>query len=251
MTKHLLILLLLLLITAGSTAQQHEPAQAPDKVNRFFIDLSPGVSFPIGKVYPLFDTNSTKSGYASTGYIIQANLAWLGKSDWGLGLQYTFQHNPLKSGASEVVPDGTTYPLGKGGWSNNYLMVGPVYLPSFKKVILEIEGLIGIIISFSPVFNDTDPRNGMNNSNIGFGFGLGARAGVGYMITPKIAVMLNLNYLGGFPVASKEYQPQSLGYDSVTNQIIYSALTEIKIKKTVSTFNIGAGIVYKFGSAGK
>jgi hypothetical protein len=245
MIRILLSFLVLAITPVFLFAQQPENNQPAVKSKPMYLDLSGGVSFPIGKSYTSTDMDNSKSGYASTGYFIQANFAYLGRSLFGIAGQVTYQHNSFNSGAVNDTLEGTRYPLGNKGWNNAYLMVGPVYLQSFKKVILEIEGLIGLMLSFSPVFNDTDPADGSNHHNTGTGVGLGFRVGVGYEFSPHFTAMLNLNYLGGFPNLNKEYEPMFIGYDT-NGQPRYTNLTEIEIKKIVSTMNIGAGIIYKF-----
>lgn len=226
--------------------QEKQPGDSTRTPKRFYLDISGGGSVPLGRSYPSFDKDKERAGYAATGYFVQANLSWLGKRDFGIAFQYTFQRNPLRDTAENIVPYGTKYQLGTGGWSNNYLLIGPVYLKSFNKFLLQTEAMIGVVFSFCTVFSDTDPVTGENHSNIGAGFGYSLRVGLGYNITPRLTIMANLNYLGGLPAISKEYQPQIIGYDSITNEQIYSALTEVKIKKTVSTFNAGIGLIYKF-----
>ncbi len=227
-------------------AQGVDTTQAPKHNRPVYLDLTGGVSLPVGKSYSSADKTNSSAGYATTGYFIQVNFAYLGKSKLGIGAQYTFQHNPIISSVRTDTLEGTKYPVGNKGWSNNYILVGPAYIQSFKKVTVQVHPLIGFIIAFSPVFNDTDPRDGTNHQNTANGLALAFRAGVGYNITSKLTLVLNVNWLGGYPKIDKKYEPVILGYDETTGEPIYSAKTEVNIKKTVSTFNIGAGLMYKF-----
>jgi len=103
----------------------------------------------------------------------------------------------------------------------------------------------GFVISMSPLFKTFNPETKQNEGGTGTGFALGVNIGLGYAISPKFAVKLTLGYLAGFPKIERQYNANVIGMDT-TGHYIYSAPVDITIKKTVSTFNTGIGIIYKF-----
>ena len=217
------------------------------------IEFNVNYSFVLGK-YGQTDKTTYKSGYAKNGWVGQLGLNWLGKRGWGLGFQYDLQHNGYKDTAKNINPYGTKYPLGSGGWTNNYLLVGPVFIHDFGKLELNVKALFGFILAQSTNFNVQNPIDQSNVSVNATGLGYSVYVGVGYRFNPHWGLNLNVNYLGGLPKATKTYGQEPVGWrqvkDTVTgtyyNVPIYSAATKYEIKRTVSTLNGGIGVIYHF-----
>ena len=224
-----------------------------------FLDLSGGISLPVGKNFTGLDRNNTSAGYADNGYFARVEVDWMGKTDFGMAIQYTLQHNPLKGAAKNIIPFGGLDSLGTGSWNNHYLLIGPVYMKSISKFVIEANLLGGIILSFSPVFDTWNLASKAKVSNHAFGFGCGIGIGVGYNISPKIALNVNVGYLCGFPQVKVSNRAELLTHDTTiaynwvthendttVNERNYTAVSENSFKKTVSAFNAGIGLIIKF-----
>lgn len=260
--KRALTITLLFLIALGLAAQTvatdpaaktADTAKPKAKFRNMAVSFSAGYSLAMGN-YRGVDYFNGKSGYASDGFIIQGGFAWMGKRDLGIEIQYTFQKNALQDTAKYVIPHGQTDSLGTDPWMNHYLLIGPVFIKSFNKLNIEARILGGLIYSFSSNFNTTDPASGKINQNQGAGFALEIGAGAGYLITPNIALRLNINLLAGWPVKNRQYYAQLIRWEEVTDPYtgikqlipIYSAPVEYEIKKVVTTLNPVLGIIFKF-----
>ena len=228
-----------------------------EKNHNMGLEFSAGYSMPIGK-YGAYDRNDKKSGYASNGYQLQFTFDWMGKKDFGMAIQYSYQHNPLKDTASHVVIDGlNNVTLGPGSWTNHYLMAGPVFMKSIGKFHIDAKILGGVVFSFSPDFNTPDPADTAAlrfNRNTGTSFAYQVSAGVGYAISPHLAFKVNLGLMGGWPTARKVYNPQLIGYEKHFDPItgltyytpVYSATANYVINKVITTVNPSIGLVYRF-----
>jgi opacity protein-like surface antigen len=208
-----------------------------------YLDASGGLSIPLGS-YASGDVNSSNSGFATTGFMAQVNLDWIGKDNYGLGLQYTFQHNALKSSVKNETLPKMNDPLGTGSWSNHYIMAGLVVLKFFHKVYFEGKILAGVIFSSSPIFKTVDPETHNPSNNTGTGFAWGIQVGAGYAVSPRVTVKASLEYLIGNPKIHHQYGAQQT-LDTVTGTLIYSAPVTMETKRTVSALLVKAGIVVK------
>ncbi len=241
MTRILLlacILFLPFLIFSQEAVKKADSATA----GGIYLDASGGGAFPLGS-YASGDVKSSISGFATTGFLAQVNLDWIGKDNYGLGLQYTFQHNALKSSVKEVTLPDMFQTVGTGSWSNHYLMAGLVVLKFFHKVYFEGKILAGVIISSSPIFKTVDPETHNPSNNTGTGFAWGIQAGVGYAVSPRVTVKASLEYLAGNPQIHHQSVQQTL--DTVTGTIIYSAPINADTKRSISALLVKAGIVVK------
>jgi hypothetical protein len=243
MGKFPAILFVLLFPFFGFTQTDTKEKKAKENQN-IYLDASFGASFPLGN-YANEDPKVNESGYAKTGFFIQANADWMGKNDFGIAFQLTYQNNSLKDTTKTIYPYGSTNPIGSGNWSNIYVMAGPVFLKQINKIAIDAKVVGGFLISMSPLFKTTNPETKLNEGGTGTGFALGVNIGLGYAISPKFAVKLTLGYLAGFPKIDRQYNAYVIGMDT-TGHYIYSAPVDITIKKPVSTFNTGIGIIYKF-----
>lgn len=234
------LILILALIFAQLAAQTTDPAVK--KRNPVLLQVESGISIPVGKNYSDLDRTNTKAGFAANGFYIGLGAVWMGEKDFGVGIHYTFQHNPLQPEAHDLIPYGGVDSLGSGSWNNHYLMIGPTYHATFSKFLVEVTLMGGLALTFSPVFETQDPYTQERKSHPAFGFGLGAGIGLGYNITPKIALKVSAGYRGCYPQATVEYQ--QLVYDSVSQQNLVQA-TDYESKKTVSTFQAGLGLTIK------
>ncbi len=254
--RKILFLLILYAYSFVGHAQDSisKPAQA---INRHLgLEVSAGYSMPLGS-YASSDKENAKSGYATGGWHLQITFDWMGKNDLGLALQYTYQTNPMKGMANQVFPKGIPDSIGSGSWSNHYLMAGPVFMKTIKRIHIDAKVLGGIMVSSSGIFNTPDPTDTLTNTyhqNIATGFALQISAGIGYAISKHVVFKFNLSLLGGWPGISRQYGAQLLGYKEYFDPIsglryykaVYSAPVDYDIKKTVSTLNPSIGLVYRF-----
>ena len=244
MKKILPLIFALILPFQGFSQADSVNKKVKEKQN-IYLDAAAGASIPLGS-YANDNPDQDETGYAKPGFFIQAGVDWMGKNNYGLAILLAYQNNALKDTAKTVIPEKSMNPMGEGSWSNIYLMAGPVYLNWFSKLTVDVKLLGGIIIASSPVFEMMNPETKLNEGGTGTGWGLGVNIGLGYAINPKLSLKFTLNYLTAFPKADRQYGAYVIGIDSVNGQYIYSAPTEIIIKKTVSALNTGIGVIYKF-----
>jgi opacity protein-like surface antigen len=207
-----------------------------------YLDASAGGAFPMG-FYAKSDIKNSNSGFATNGFLAQFNLDWLGKDNYGLGLQYTFQYNPFKNSVKNDTLTGMSQALGTGSWTNHYLMAGLVVLKFFHKVYFEGKILAGVILSSSPLFKTIDAQTHNPSNNTGTGFAWGVQVGAGYAVSPRVTLKASIEYLTGNPKIHHQSVQQTL--DTITHTINYSAPINIDTKRTVSALLVKAGIVVK------
>ena len=249
MRTRLVILLTLTFFIVRSQDKKDQPRPA----NRFAADVTVSYSIALGK-YKLMDRENEQSGYAANGYLIQATFDWMGKKNLGLAVQYSFQRNPYQKEAQTINPEGRSDSLGTKGWMNHYLMAGPVYLKSWKKVTLDVKLFGGIVIAIGSNFYYVKPVDNSIVHDFGAGFALQLSTGVGYNITERLTLKGSIGWLGAWPVRNKEYGSEFQGYKQEYNPetgqwiytAIYSAPVTYNIKKVISTFNPGIGLIYRF-----
>jgi opacity protein-like surface antigen len=242
MTKILLLTCLLFLpflIFSQETVKKADSAVA----GGLYLDVSGGLSFPLGS-YANANVKNPGSGFANQGFLAQVNLDWIGKDNYGLALQYTFQLNPLKSSVKNDTLIGMYQALGTGSWSNHYLMTGLVVLKFIHKFYLEGKALVGIVLSSSPVFKTVDPGSHNPSNNIGTSLAWGVQVGAGYAVSPRVTVKASLEYLQGNPKIHYQYT-QPITLDTTTGTLMYSAPVTMETKRTVSALLVKAGIVVK------
>jgi hypothetical protein len=242
--KKILLLFLAFLPTYSGFSQADTSGTKVKEKQRIYLDASVGASIPLGS-YANDNPKEETAGYAKPGFIVQAGIDWMGKSDFGIAFQLTYQNNSLQDTAKTVIPDKSSNPIGGGSWSNIYLMAGPVFLKQINKIAIDAKLLGGFIVSSSPVFETTNPETKLNEGGTGTGWGLGVNMGIGYALSRKVALKFTLGYIAAFPNVDRQYGAYVIGMDS-QGHYIYSAPTDITIKKTVSTLNTGIGIIYKF-----
>ena len=212
--------------------------------NRIYLDASGGTSFPMG-VFAKSDLENSGSGFAAQGFLGEVNLDWLGKNDFGLAVQYTFQRNPLKSSVKNDTLPGMTGPFGTGSWTSHYLLAGLVFMKFIHKVYFEGRALIGVVLSSSPIFNTIDPVYKTQDSNTGKGFAYSVQLGGGYSVSPRVSVKANIEYIVGNPAIHHQYGAQVIGVNGSTGKFIYSAPVTFETKRTISALFVKAGLVIK------
>ncbi len=250
--------LILIFFSIFATMSAQTSATNTKEKNNFYkgLDFSAGYSIPFGN-YGASDQSNKKSGYAANGFQVQVGFDWMGKKDFGLAIQYTFQRNPINNEANLLFPHGIPDSVGSGLWTNHYLMLGPVFMKTIKKLYIDAKILGGVVLSSSTNFNTPDPTDTLGlkyNKNTGTGFAYQISGGVGYMISSHFTFKFNLSLMGGWLVARKQYPSQlityELYYDPVTGlsyyKPVYSAPAEYEIKKVVTTLNPSIGLVYRF-----
>ncbi len=246
----------LLFFQALTFAQIPGTEPMPAKDRNMALEFSAAYTFALGD-YGKTDNGNDLSGYAGNGWLAQVTFDWVGSHHFGLAIQYAYQQNRFRDDANNVYPEGvhdSTYFLGPGKWTNNYLMIGPLFLTTVKKLQVDAKVLIGVMLSSGRIFTTTDPSTAENNANTATGFAFQLSAGLGYAFSKHFAVKANLSYLGGFPSKKRQYGAQMIGYENykdpvtgiVTQKVVYSAPAEYTIKKVVSTLCPGIGFIYKF-----
>jgi len=221
------------------------------KVRNMNLEFTLGYSIIFGD-YGKFDKNNSKSGYATNGWLAQLTFDWLGKRDFGLAFQYTYQRNPLLDTANKVNPvnTDTNYRLGPGAWSNNYFMAGVVYHHYFKKVSLDFKILLGVLLASSSNFSMLDPTTKQTVNNTAAGFAYQFSGGIGYRISSLFTFKVNASYLGASPSITKQFhytiKVEKIDPDGNIYYVDEFQTSESTIKKLVSTLNIGIGVIYKF-----
>jgi hypothetical protein len=255
--KNVICFILVFVTGLGMFAQKPADSIQVKTGRKKMLEFSAGYSVAFG-AYASVDKSDKKSGYASNGWLLQLNYASIGPYNVGFAFQYTYQNNKLNSSASQIRPNGwSSGTLGPGSWSNHYLMVGPVYNATFKKINVDARILGGLIVSSSANFTTQDPTDttGMKrDANLAGGFGYGISAGVGYAVSSHLILKINVSLMGGWPMKNREYASQWIGtatyIDPVTGikyyKPIYSSAVEYDINKVVTTFNPLFGIIYRF-----
>ncbi|MCX6249480.1 MAG: hypothetical protein NTX61_01895 [Bacteroidetes bacterium] len=239
--KHF-IFLLIFLFSFGIVALPN-PADTAIHKNRVFLEVSPGASIPLG-FYSKDQISNEQSGYASPGFLLHLDCDWLGKKDFGFAIRYMYQSNPLKSHAKTDTLEGMNIPIGSGNWSNHFLLIGPVYLKSWGKLTVDIKALVGVVLATSPLFKTMDPAYHTVSGNTGMGFAFGLSGSCGYSLSPGASVFLEAGYFQGNPQINRQYGAAFLFFDPYGNPV-FSAPIKLETKRTISTFNIGIGLIIK------
>ena len=241
---------------AAGFSQNPDQKKDPSVNRNMGLEISAGYSMPLG-TYASSDRNDKKSGYATGGWLIQATFDWMGKKDFGMAVQYSYQKNTVKNMSNLVYPYGIPDSVGSGAWSNHYLLLGPVFMKKIKRLRINAGIMGGVMVSSSSNFttlNPTDTTGMKTNTNVGTGFAYEISVGIGYAVSSHITFSFTLNLLGGWPGITRQYQSQLIGYvtykDPVTGieylKPVYSAPVEYEIKKVVTTLNPSIGLVYRF-----
>ena len=249
---------LFVLFACSLTVCSQDPAEKPKvtTTRNMALEVSAGYSVALG-TFRSSDQQNKKSGYATNGWQLQITYDWMGKKDFGMAIQYTFQRNAMRNAVNEVFPKGIPDSVGSGSWSNHYVMIGPVFMKTIRRIYLDARVLGGVVVSSSSLFTTPSPLDttGVRKDvNIGTGFAFQVSAGVGYAFSSHVALKFNLNFLCGWPGKSKQYSSQLLGYkeyiDPETNlpyyEPIYTAAVTYDMNKVVTTLNPSLGLVYRF-----
>jgi len=254
--KKALLILVLHASCVALFAQNPEQKSQPAVTRNMGIEVSAGYSMPFGS-YASSDRQNDKTGYAVNGWLMQVTFDWMGKKDFGLAFQYSYQKNAMKDAVNLVYPNGITDSAGSRPWSNNYLLAGPVFMKNIGRLHLDAKILGGVIVSSGSAFDTPNPQDTMTssfNKNVATGFGYQVSGGVGFAFSAHVALKLNVGLLGGWPGKNRQYGSQLIGWvtykDPVTGieyqKPVYSAPVEYDIKKVVSTFNASLGLVFRF-----
>lgn len=252
--KTIPLIFLILLISASASAQSDSITPLKKKDKNVLLDFTAGYALPLGH-YASPDTTDDLSGYASGGFSMQFSGTWLGKRHLGLSATYCYQRNALQKSVEFVTPNGHDYYLGTKPWSNHYLLAGPAYANTFGRFFLLIKVQAGVVMAFSSNFTMSMPENQADStsppatyqsSGPGVGVAFQTMVAGGFQLTDKLAINMNLSYLGANPSRKKDYYTSNYYYDQDLQQWILAWQGgEFAIKKKISTFNIGIGITYR------
>ena len=242
--KKLYLFLVLISVPFFCHSQELSDKSTGKTPKGIYLDFNGGVSLPAG-VFSSYDTKKDKSGYASTGYYGQLNLDWMGKNELGIAFQYMYQHNAYRDTAKSITQPGSDFELGSKGWSSHYLLAGPVYVNTFKRLSLDVRILGGVVFAASSLFSDKDPSTGELRRNVATGFAYEAGIGIGYEIVPWMVIKANLEFVQGFPSLKKQFS-YYIPADTTSGTPGYYSVITHEIKKTITAINIGAGLMFKF-----
>lgn len=248
------LIFLITLMTALASAQSDTITNQQKKERHVVLDFTAGYTMPFGN-YASPDTTEDLAGYAAGGFLFQFSGTWLGKRNLGLSATYCYQRNALQKSVEFVKPDGHDYYLGTKPWSNHYLLAGPAYSNTFGRFYLMTKVQVGVVLAFSPNFSMSMPENQADSTSppsnylsggAGIGVAFQALVAGGYQLTDKLALTMNLSFLGANPSRQKDYYVSSYYYDEELKQwLLVWQGGEFTIKKKISTFNFGIGIVYR------
>ncbi|MBN1199766.1 MAG: hypothetical protein JXA23_10475 [Bacteroidales bacterium] len=248
------LIFLIALISTLASAQSDTISNKHRKERNVLLDFAAAYSMPFGH-YASPDTTEDLSGYAEGGFSLQFSGTWLGKRHLGLSATYCYQRNALQKAVEFVKPDGHDYFLGTKPWSNHYLLAGPAYANTFGRFFFLSKIQAGVVLSFSPNFtmsmpenqaDSTSPPSTYQSGGAGTGVAFQVMVAGGYQITKKLAITLNLTYLGANASRKKDYYVSSYYYDPELKQwILVWQGGEFTIKKKISTFNVGIGISFR------
>ncbi len=254
--KKISFIVIFLSIFMTTTAQTAVTDLKEVKDHRMGLEFSAGYAVALSS-YWMFESGQKKSGYATNGFQVQVGFDWIGKKNFGMAIQYTFQRNPLENGSNPLYLKGIPDSIGSGYWSNHFLMMGPVFMQTIKRIHIDAKILGGVIVSASTNFNTPDPNDTVGiryNKNTGTGFAYQISAGVGYTISSHLTFKFNLSLVGGWPGARKQYYSQLIGYEEIYDPLtgltyykpIYSAPVNYEIKAAFTTLNPSVGLVFRF-----
>jgi hypothetical protein len=223
---------------------------------RSFYRFSVGYSVPMGS-YGAQDKRDKKSGFAGPGLRFLAGLDWLKRGSFGISLQYSYQRNPLQDPSTLVYPNGFPAGTDPGAWNNHYIMLGPVFRHHFDKFFIMARLMAGGMVSYGSTFNTPDPTDttGMSShTNLAGGLAWSAGGEIGYHFPRGPGVTLTLDVMGGWPGKTRQYPAMFIGwrpyYNPVTGIVeyesVYTSPVEYEIKKVVTAFTIGIGVVFPF-----
>jgi hypothetical protein len=233
-------------------AQEQKGDTAAVGKSKMTFDFYAAYSMALGQ-YKATDLKQDDAGYAGGGFMAQIKLNWIGKRDLGLGISYIFQQNPIQKKVQDsVLPGGNPAGLGDKPWNNHYIMAGPVMFKEFaNRVVIDAAILIGFVVASSHVFDMSVPTDtlghNMISSGAGTGFAWQLRAGVGYRVSKRIVLTAGLSLLGGSPKRTKTNYNYNVVEDPPGSGIfipVYQGYEET-IKKKISTFNPGIGLIIK------
>ena len=175
--------------------------------NKGYVSISMGPSFPIGN-FASKNVNNNFAGWASTGIVLDINIAYKLGRNFGLFGSLRGQTNNFDNAAfaTELANQtGYDWSVSSKPWSIGGLMFGGYgSFPVSKKVSFDTKSLIGILRIATPEINSTLSGSGgsvwvkQNSVNsISFTYLLGS--GFKFDITEKICLMTHLDYLVSKP----------------------------------------------------
>jgi len=189
-------LLLILLFPLNIIASSNPTDTTATHKSRVFLEVSPGVSIPVG-FYARDQVSDNQSGYASNGFLLHLDCDWMGIKILDSPIRYIYQKQPFEIECKIRYAGRMDIPVGTGGWSDHYLMIGPVYLKSWGKLTVDIKGMAGVVLATSPLFRTIDPAQHTPSGNTGTGFAFSLGGSCGYSVSPEVSVFIEAGYLQG------------------------------------------------------
>lgn len=223
---------------------------------RSFFNFSAGYSIPFGK-YQSRDKQEGTSGFAGPGLRLLVGLDWFQRGPLGISLQYSNQVNPLEDPSTLVYPNGFPSGTNPRAWNNHYLLLGPVFRHTWNNIFITARVMAGGMVSYGSMFDTPDPTDTTGYSsdmNLAGGFAWSAGGEIGYQFSHGPGISLTLDFMGGWPGKSRQYPAMFLRWEPYYNPVtgiteykaIYTSPVDYEIKKVVTSFTIGLGIVFPF-----
>jgi hypothetical protein len=213
---HQLLPALVLILNVPAMAQTAvAPASAHASTagfSRWSLSLETGPSFPVGNFHNK-TFYSTSAGFARTGIGAELAATYRFCPSFGLVLSAGFQDNPTTATAPYLSESPGPFNQEKiaiqhQSWKIGRLLTGVVYeheLSKNKRLALQIRAMAGVVKTEVPGLKSlfVDEQTGIETvdggtkySQLSPGFAYQADAGVKYVITKRISVLVNTGYTG-------------------------------------------------------
>ena len=207
-----------------------------------FISLNFGTNIPLSE-YGTIDSLSSAGANPGTYYSFEAG-AYFSKL-FGVGVNIGAFNNSVDDQGiidqlkTDIRFTNSSFDVTSKSWTNGYIMLGPYFSFGWKKFIVDMKVLGGIINSERPFVNiqSNDDQYEFNSAAV-YGTSFGVNYGMHFRIklTGKLALRLN----GEGMLATQEFE------EKITETLSSGALQEEKRQKVtreISALNLGVGLV--------
>jgi len=225
--------------------------------------LSMGSTIPIGE-YASSDIHNSNSGYAQTGFFLDASAFLKVNSSFSWVGKIRFTNNPIDNRSLYERAVMMSYPAMNlqlededtdfevNDWLSGTILAGGQYRWNIYESYFDVYATVGFRIWFLPEYEMSNP-NVPNESNLTYvetyeknGYlGFASLAGVAYNYPLKDYIWLRLScdWIGS---QVKNSYSQNYVPNTITPETPIQRLNEISYKSFNSEINIGIGLVYLF-----
>lgn len=247
-----LILFLLLFSATLATAQLGDLSDNKEYEAKFDVQISGGLSIPLGKYRLLTDISDDRSAAGIGAYgELAASFTPLISSPWRIGLTMGYIYHPFQSEASREQ-----FALSKlegSSWNSYYALVG-ISFASQHKFYYSIGASVGImayaggdIVSANILLDTMDVQTWTYPiSPVGT---VQARLLAGYHFTPKFSMFANVSILYAAGLRKGNLVAERFTVDG-QNRLQEPALEQkkstVQNQTTIFALNVGIGFRYKF-----